>query len=282
MNVCYITETLLSRKGTAVQKTGLYCRPRYNNYPKMKFLSSLFNNQKIMKKIFLALLGFAVISAQAQTADEIIQKHTAAMGGLDAFNAVTSVKITGIVTAQGMDLPITTQIINGKAIRIDVEVMGQSITNVYYNGTGWKINPFAGAETATEVTGTELIDFKGQASIVSNLMDYKNRGHLVELLAPEEMDGITVQKLKLTSKEDGRITTYYINAATYLVHKSVTKREMQGQEVDIETYYSDYKEFGGIKFAMSRSQKAEGQVIQEMNIEKVELNAAIDESIFKM
>ena len=58
MNVCYITETLLSRKGTAVQKTGLYCRPRYNNYPKMKFLSSLFNNQKIMKKnFFLHSLG---------------------------------------------------------------------------------------------------------------------------------------------------------------------------------------------------------------------------------
>ena len=96
------------------------------------------------------------------------------------------------------------------------------------------------------------------------------------------MDGITVQKLKLTSKEDGRITTYYINAATSLVHKSVTKREMQGQEFDFETYYSDYKEFGGIKFAMSRSQKVEGQVVQEMNMEKVELNAAIDESIFKM
>ena len=248
----------------------------------MKFLSSLFNNQKIMKKFFLTLLGFAVIAAQAQTADEIIQKHIAAMGGLDAFNSVTSVKITGIVTAQGMDLPVTTQIINGKAMRTDVEVMGQSITNVYYNGTGWKINPFAGAETATEVTGTELIDFKGQASLVSNLMDYKSRGHQVELLSPEEMDGITVQKLKLTSKEDGRITTYYINDATSLVHKSVTKREMQGQEFDFETYYSDYKEFGGIKFAMSRSQKVEGQVVQEMNMEKVELNAAIDESIFKM
>ena len=78
-----------------------------------------------MKKFFLTLLGFAVISAQAQTADEIIQKHTAAMGGLDAFNSVTSVKITGIVTAQGMDLPVTTQIINGKAMRTDVEVMGQ-------------------------------------------------------------------------------------------------------------------------------------------------------------
>ena len=57
---------------------------------------------------------------------------------------------------------------------------------------------------------------------------------------------------------------------------------MQGQEFDFETYYSDYKEFGGIKFAMSRSQKVEGQVVQEMNMEKVELNAAIDESIFKM
>ena len=46
------------------------------------------------------------------------------MGGLEAFNAVKTAKMTGTVSVQGMDLPLTIQIINGKAIRNDVDVMG--------------------------------------------------------------------------------------------------------------------------------------------------------------
>lgn len=234
-----------------------------------------------MKTLFIAVFSLAALSIQAQTADEVIQKHTAALGGLDAFNAVTTCKITGTVTAQDNDLPVTTQIVNGKSMRTDVEVMGQSITNVYNNGTGWKINPFAGVETPTDVTGKELVDFKGQAFLASNLMDYKSRGHQVELLTPEEVDGITALKIKLTAKEDGRITTYYINSATYLLHKSVTKRDLQGMEMDVETYFADYKDINGLKFSMSRSQKVQGQAFQELHIDKIELNVAIDENIFK-
>src|SRR5437762_7439222 len=99
-----------------------------------------------MKKIIFALTCLAFINAQAQTltADEVIQKYSAAMGGLDNFNKIKTVKFTGTVTAQGMDLPITIQVINGKAMRTDVEVMGQSIINYYKDGKGWKINPFGG------------------------------------------------------------------------------------------------------------------------------------------
>src|SRR5690349_24795995 len=103
-----------------------------------------------MKKLLFAVVSFAAVSAQAQSADEVIQKFSANMGGLEAFNKISSAKMTGTYSTQGNDLPLTVQIINGKAMRTDVEVMGQAVTNVYYNGKGWKINPFAGASTATE------------------------------------------------------------------------------------------------------------------------------------
>ena len=72
-----------------------------------------------MKQIFFGLLALTALSAQAQNADEIIQKYANAMGGLDNFNKVKTVKMTGTVTTQGMDLPITIQIVNGKAMRSD-------------------------------------------------------------------------------------------------------------------------------------------------------------------
>jgi hypothetical protein len=233
-----------------------------------------------MKRLLTALFSLAFISAQAQTADEVISKYSDALGGLNAFNSVKSAKMTGIATIQGMDFPLTIQVINGKAFRVDVEVMGQSVVNCYKDGKGWKINPFGGAETATDVDGAELLEFKAQASLSNGLMDYKTRGHQVELQGQENVEGTNAYKIKFTSKDDGKVTTFYIGSTDYLLLKSVTSREMQGQEIDVDTWYSDYKEFGGIKFAMTRSQKIMGQDFQTITLNNVELNVSVDEKVF--
>lgn len=233
-------------------------------------------------KRFLLLLSFFIAGViQAQTADEVIQKYTAAMGGLDAFNKITSAKITGNIISQGMPMPLTIQLINNKAVRTDVDAMGQEIVTVYNNGSGWKINPYTGAETATELAGQELIDARLQTSLVNNLMDYKKRGHSVELAGQEDVEGIKCYKIKLVSADDKKTMLYFINTADYLLIKTTTTREMQGQEMEVETFYSDLKDVSGLKFYMMRSQKIQGQVFQEVKLEKVELNVPIDENIFK-
>ena len=233
-----------------------------------------------MKQIFFVIMSLAFISANAQTADEVIQKYAKAMGGLPAFNAIKTVRMTGTVKVQGMELPITVQIINGKAVRTDVDAMGQSVIKSYKDGKGWKLDPFSGITTATDMTNDELIDSKGQSMVASQLMDYKARGHKVELLGQEDVDGIKCYKIKLTNKDDSKVTTYFISVADNTLIKSVNTRNMQGQEVDVENYASDIKEFGSIKFPMIRTQKIQGQVLQEIKITLVELNVTIDEKAF--
>lgn len=240
-----------------------------------------------MKKLLFAIATLSFFTAGAQTnalpvktAEEIIKDYSQAIGGLDAFNKIKTAKMTGTVTVQGMDLPITTQIVNGRAFRVDVEVMGQSVINVYKDGKGWKINPFGGAETATDVEGAELAEYKAQASLTNSLMDYQARGHKVELLGDEVVEGVKTHKIKLTSKEDGKVTTFFISSTDNLLIKSVSNREMQGQAVDVETFYNDMKEYGGLKFAMTRTQKINGQDFQSIALNNVELDVAVDEKIF--
>lgn len=235
-----------------------------------------------MKKIIVALLSLAFFSANAQTVDEIISKYTVAMGGLEAFNKVTTAKFTGTVSMQGQAFPMTLQVVNGKAARTDLDIMGQAVVNVYDNGKGWKINPYAGASTATEISGAELTAAKNQSNIANNLMDYASRGHKVELLGQEDVEGIKTYKIKLITKEDGKEFTFFINTADNLLIKSVGKREIQGQELEIETFYSDFKDVNGLKFSFMLSQKIQGQVFQEIKYEKVELNVPVDDKIFKM
>jgi len=235
-----------------------------------------------MKKLLVALFSMTLFSAQAQTADDIIQKYTTNMGGLEAFNKISTLKMTGTVSTQGMDLPITVQIVNGKGMRSDVEVMGQTISNGYGNGTGWKINPMQGATTAAKVTGSELNDLKTQSMLASQLMDYKARGHAVELLGEETVDGVKASRIKLTNKDDGKITTYYISTKDNVLIKSVGTKEVQGQQTEITSVYSDLKEFGGVKFFMTRSMQMNGEEFQAIVFNKIELNVPVDEKIFEM
>ena len=232
-----------------------------------------------MKKVLFGLLAFAALSARAQTADDIIQKYANAMGGLDNINKVKTVKMIGTVSAQGMDLPLTIQIINGKAMRSDVEVMGQKVTNSYKDGKAWKINPFAGASTATDATDVELKDMKAQSSIASQLMDYKARGYKVDLQGQEDVNGAKAYKIKLT-EPDNKESTYYIDATTFMPVKIIGKRNIMGQDMDVETFLSDPKDFGGVKFNTGIVQKAGGQTFQEIHFDKIELNAPVDEKIF--
>lgn len=248
----------------------------YNSGSNVTFVVQFYS----MKKTFVVLLAFISVSTFAQSADEVIEKYTKNMGGLTAINAVKTLKMTGMVTAQGYELPITVQIINGKAIRNDVDAMGQMITNSYKDGKGWKINPFAGVTEAADMTAEELLDFKTQARLANNLMDYKARGHKVEYAGGEDVEGVKTHKIKLTNKDDNKVTTYFISTNDHTLIKSVSTRNIQGQDMEVEAFYSDVKDFNGLKFALTRIQKVAGQVLQQVNFKDLQFNIAIDEKIF--
>ena len=55
----------------------------------------------------LALLVAAPSSAQTPTADELVAKNIAARGGEEKLKSLNTIKMTGTVSAQGMDMPIT-------------------------------------------------------------------------------------------------------------------------------------------------------------------------------
>jgi len=53
-----------------------------------------------------------------------------------------------------------------------------------------------------------------------------------------------------------------------------------GQEVEEQTVFSNYKEYGGIKFATSVIISYNGNPFQELSISNIELNVPVDEKIF--
>ena len=120
---------------------------------------------------------------------------------------------------------------------------------------------------------------KNQSFLANQLMDYKSRGSKVELEGQEDINGSKAYKIKLTDS-DNKVTIYDIDPTTFLAVKVVGKRDIMGQETEIETYLTEPKEFGGVKFNTAITQKIGGQTFQEIHLDKFEVNVPIDEKIF--
>src|SRR5687767_3420336 len=67
---------------------------------------SKFLNLPIMKKIFMLLAAFTVIAAQAQTADEVINKYLVAAGGKEKLESIKSLQYVQTMSLNVMGQPI--------------------------------------------------------------------------------------------------------------------------------------------------------------------------------
>ena len=230
-----------------------------------------------------ALLVAVAAPAAAQTVDEVIAKSFAAQGGLDKIRGITSVRMTGrMVVGPGMEAPIVLEMKRPKAMRIDISIQGVTIVQAYDGTEAWMLNPMTGRSTA-ELMPPDLTKMaEEQADMDGPLMDYKAKGHTVELLGKETAEGTECFKLKVTEK-DGDVTFFYLDTDTCLTVKQETRRTLRGTEVEAETIVGDWKDVGGMLFphSIDSGQKGNPQR-QKMTIEKIEVNVPLDSIRFKM
>ncbi|RIV23756.1 outer membrane lipoprotein-sorting protein [Fibrisoma montanum] len=221
---------------------------------------------------------FLSLGAYAQTVDEIVDKHVAALGGMDKLNGVKTLTIERSLAIQGgMEIPNKTVMVVGKSMRSESTVMGNSMIQVVDGSTGWMIRPamMGGTGDPEDLPADQLKQQAGQLDPFGGLVDYKNKGNKVELVGKEKVDGKDAYHLKVTTKEN-QVIDQFLDANTYLLSK--IKTSMNGQPGEIS--FSDYKDTDGIKFAKTTDiVSPQGQVT--LTTEKVTINGPVDESVFK-
>lgn len=238
----------------------------------------------MIRRAVTSLLSIAIlfcIQASAQTVDEVIKKNIDAHGGVQKLKAVKSIKASGKIIQQGIEIPITLQQKRATMVRMEATFQGKSMVQAYDGETGWKIDPFQGSSDPEKVAGDDLKDLQEQSDIDGALVDYKTKGHTVELLGKEDVEGTPAFKLKLTLK-NGDVRNIYIDADTYVDLKITSKRKTPGGEIDIDQYLGNYKPVNGLLFPFSIETKVKGQTVSQIVLDKIELDTAIEDSIFKM
>jgi hypothetical protein len=233
-----------------------------------------------MKSIMSLLAAVAVsFSTLAQTADEVVDKHYDAIGGKDNWRKVTSMKMEATVSTQGMDIPVTIFQVHNKAMKQEINVMNMVGYMIMTTEGGWNFLPFMGQTAPEPMTADDLEVGKENLDIQGELLDYKAKGHSIELLGKEDVDGTDCHKLKLTRKS-GRSTTYLIDAKTFYVVRTISKAKANGQEVDLTVNMSNYqKQSFGIVLPLSMENSS---LPAPLVVSKVEVNPTIEASVFEV
>ena len=231
--------------------------------------------------LILSLTFLFCVEASAQTVDELIKKNLDAKGGVQKLKALKSVKATGKITQQGLDIPIVILQRRPGLTRMDITFQGKSAVQAYDGATGWKIDPFQGTSEPEKMAGDDLKDVQEQSDLDGPLVDYKEKGHTVELIGKEDVEGTPAYKIKLTLK-NGDVRNIFFDAENYLEMKVNLKRKTPGGEIEIDQFVGNYKPVNGLLFPFSIETKIKGQVVSQITLDKIETDVAIEDSLFKM
>ena len=231
------------------------------------------------------LLGCAQ-AASAQTANEIIEKHLAALGGRAALGKLTSRTMTGTITLStpvgelSGPIEITSQKPNKSRTLIKMDLSsvgaGQMVFDQRFDGsTGYVLDSLQGNR---DITGNQLENMKN-SSFPSPLMDYKELGAVVELVGKEKVGDrdAFVLLYKPTSGSDSR---QYIDAETFLPIKVVLKVDVPPVgEFEQTIEFSDHRDVDGVKvpFKVKSTSSVQNSTIV---ITKVEQNTKVDPTLF--
>jgi hypothetical protein len=245
--------------------------------------------QAILPLLFACLLTAGATGlASAQTADEIVEKHLAAMGGRDALTKLTSRRSTGTITiatpngdlAGPCEIDVKAPNKTRAYMELDLtplNVPQKMVVEQKFDGAaGWGLNSMQGD---AEITGDQLQNMRNN-TFPSSLLNYKAAGTKLEVLPAEKAGDRTLIVLQATPRQ-GPVVRMYLDSQTYLLVRTYTKYYSAALGTDVEQTgeLSDYRLVDGVRVPF-RIVNANAQQTGTIVLAKVEHNVPFDDAVF--
>lgn len=230
----------------------------------------------------IAMTGLAPALAGAQTLDEIVARHLAARGGVERWQALRSLRMTGrAVAGPGREVLVSRELVRPGRIRTEFTFQGVTDIYVFDGERGWYVSPSTGVFDRQPMSAEHLRQAAEQADIEGPLVGWRSKGHRVELVGKETVGAREAFRLR-TTLAGGAVRDDLIDAQSFLVIRTEATRRVRGQTLQLETTFDDYRESGGLLFPHSIVSTAKGRP-QSLRIivDTVEANPVIDENRFK-
>ncbi|MCE3002807.1 MAG: hypothetical protein LW860_08940 [Xanthomonadaceae bacterium] len=223
-------------------------------------------------------------AACAQTVDELVAKHVEARGGLAAIQAMKSTRATGRMNFSGGDFSVELgyagTVLGGVGCRSEVSLQGLTAITAFDGKEGWNISPFQGRRDPERMSAEDAKSLEYCADLAGPLVDWKAKGHQVDYLGTEDVDGTEAHKLKVTLA-NGNVQFVYLDPDYFLEIRTLSQSTVRGVKQEQETDVGNYEQVAGvwIPFSIESGPKG-GPKGQKITLDKVEANVDIDPAQF--
>ncbi len=220
----------------------------------------------------------------AITADEIVAKNVEARGGAAALAAVKSLRRTGRFVSPGSSSLITLSQVVERPGRVREETTYQGLTAVeaFDGAKAWQVQPFEGRKEAALMSDDDAKPLRLEADLDGPWVNATAKGHTLEYVGTEDVDGTLAHKLRVKLAWGGEITVFF-DPDTWMAIRERRKTVVRGAERERETDLGDYEKAGGVFVPMSEEtgpkdspSASRGKVVWE----KAEANVAVAKDAF--
>jgi hypothetical protein len=230
---------------------------------------------------FVSSLVTAIVPAP--TAEDLAAKNAEAKGGLERLRAVQSLRLTGRVLFNNgqLEASLVQSVKSPGAIRVDLTLQGLTLTQAYDGNEGWQINPFQGRKDPERMAPDDVKSLIEETEIGGPLVDWKARGHTLEYLGTEDVDGTDAHKIKVTRK-NGDVQYVFLDPDYFLEIRIETRRIVRGVPQETVTDVGNYEKVDGIYVPFSAESGPKGSSDrQQVEFPKAEINVPLDAAAFR-
>jgi outer membrane lipoprotein-sorting protein len=223
--------------------------------------------------VVLATMLLFVVTSSSQAGESdakaVLDKAITALGGAEKLAKVEafSMKAKGTVVINGSESDTTTEVIYKGLDHLRREFGNDQFQGVIVldGDKGWR----KFGDNSSTIEGDAVANEKRNiylSVIPITLVPLKNAGFKFEDAGTEKVGDKPAVILKVTGP-DGKDFTLFFDKESGVPVKVVAKVVgFQGQEFTLETMFSEYKDFGGIKKATKIQSKRDGEKFQDLEV----------------
>jgi outer membrane lipoprotein-sorting protein len=232
-----------------------------------------------MKKLVFVLAGLIAITAiNAQSLEEIVKNYSASMK-YDKLAGISSIKITGKMSAMGMEMPMVMYMKNPNKIKVTYSFNGQDMVSVFDGEKGYMINPMTGSSVPVQLTGDQLKQVNDNNVFRNQLLDYFKKGQLT-LEGEENVNDKPAFKLKANAGSSPVIM--FLDKGSYMLVKTSTTVNQMGNSMNVDSYMTNYVDINGVLLPKKTTAMANGMEAGVITFDNIEVNIPMEDSIFKI
>ena len=238
----------------------------------MAKLKALDHSMNIKRNLTLTISMLVLCPVlYAQFAEEMIDRNLKARGDVDSLKGILSMRMEGTVSLPGGSRGRFVLLKKRpNKVRVEMATPEGTVVQVFDGETAWTQK--AGSSQIQKLSENQSRDLMEYSDFDGPLVNYNQKGYVVEYAGSDTVNGVPTEKLKLTRRLEVRYL--YLDPASGL--------EVQTSSRNLETQFGDYREVSGVRVPFSINRKGGERATYTVAIEKIEIDVAIDELLFTM